>query len=226
MSEFRVVDLSQGPRHQAFAFYRAASQPRWGLTTRLDVGPLLRALREWQAELPGLSPLLAYHHAVLQACLAVPALRQRLPRDELGPGQVLEWARMDASITLARSDDSFAVAYLPWGARLRDFAGPAQAAIETARVPGTDWGIGGPHGGCVYTTTLPWLDFTHFEHAHTGAFDDGTPRFAFGRFCPTGEGRVEMAMNLEIHHALVDGLHVGRFVQALEALLAEPEGLW
>ncbi len=35
-----------------------------------------------------------------------------------------------------------------------------------------------------------------------------------------------MPLNIEVHHALVDGVHVGRFVQALEALLAEPQRLW
>lgn len=221
MSHPSKIDPSAGPRASAYAFYRAAKQPRWGFTTRVDVGPLLQAVKAWRAEQPGLTPLLAYHHALLKAALAVPALRQRL-RPE---GEAVEWPAVDASITLARADDSFAIAYLPWAPALRDFVAPARAAIELARVPGTDWGIGKDHGGCLYTTTLPWLDFTHFEHAHTAAFDEATPRIAFGRFVPKG-AKVEMALNLEIHHALVDGLHAGRFVQAFEALLAAPQQLW
>lgn len=211
------VDLLGGPRAQAFEFYRAAKQPRWGFTTRLDVGPLLRALRIWQQDCPGLTAMLAYHHALLRAARAVPALRQRLTPT----GAVLEWPSLDASITLVRCDDSFAVAYLPWAERLQDFVPPACAAIAAARVPGTDWGIGRPHGGCLYTTTLPWLDFSHFEHAHTAAFDDATPRVAFGRFTPVGNERVEMAVNLEVHHALVDGVHAGRFIEALKAAIGQ-----
>lgn len=221
MSAPRAIDPSQGPRAQAYAFYRAAPQPRWGFTMRVDVGPLLRAVKAWREESPGLTPMLAYHHAFLKAALAEPAIRQRLVEE----GGALEWPTLDASITLVRSDDSFAIAYLPWAPRLRDFVGPARAVIERARMPATDFGIVGPHEGCFYTTTLPWLDFTHFEHAHSAAFDEGTPRVAFGRFTPKGE-RVEMALNLEIHHALVDGVHAGRFVQAFEAALADPQTLW
>lgn len=221
MSTARVIDPSQGPRAQAYAFYRGAKQPRWGFTTRIDVGPLLRAVKIWREQLPELTPMLAYHHAMLRAAIEVPALRQRL----VETGGVLEWPTLDASITLARSDDSFAIAYLRWAARLRDFAPPARAAIERARASGTDWGMVGPHEGCFYGTVLPWIDFTHFQHAHTAAFDEGTPRCAFGRLVPLGE-RVEMAFNLEIHHALVDGVHAGRFVQAFEAVLADPQSLW
>jgi chloramphenicol O-acetyltransferase type A len=31
-----------------------------------------------------------------------------------------------------------------------------------------------------------------------------------------------MALSIEVHHALMDGLHVGRLVQALEARLQDP----
>ncbi|MBH9553218.1 CatA-like O-acetyltransferase [Inhella gelatinilytica] len=214
----RSIDLLQGPRAQAYAFYRHARQPRWGLTTRLEVGALLQAVSAMKPQMAALSPLLAYHHALLRALDAVPALRQRLSND----GGAVEWTQVDASITLAREDGSFAVAYLPYARQLPSFIPSARAAMDQARTPGTDWGIGRPHGGCVYTTTLPWLDFTHFQHAHTAAVDDATPRIAFGQFCAHG-GRVEMAMNVEVHHALVDGLHVGQFVQAFQALLNQPD---
>ena len=32
-----------------------------------------------------------------------------------------------------------------------------------------------------------------------------------------------MPPSVEVHHALMDGLHVGRYVQAFEAALAAPE---
>jgi chloramphenicol O-acetyltransferase type A len=49
------------------------------------------------------------------------------------------------------------------------------------------------------------------------------PKIAFGRIEPEGDGGKQwMPLSLEVHHALVDGLHVGRYVQALEAALATP----
>jgi chloramphenicol O-acetyltransferase type A len=32
-------------------------------------------------------------------------------------------------------------------------------------------------------------------------------------------------VNIEVHHALVDGVHVGRFAERLQALLDEPDRL-
>ena len=32
-----------------------------------------------------------------------------------------------------------------------------------------------------------------------------------------------MPLSVEVHHALMDGLHVGRFVEGFEAALQEPQ---
>lgn len=218
----RIVDLAQSPRRQAFAFYRAAVQPRWGLTTRVDVAPLLAALPAWREALPDLSAFVAYQHVLLRAADAVPEMRQRLTR----AGGVEEWAQLDASPTVLRADDSFAFARLRYAARLRDFAPAALAAVAKARTPDTDWGLDDEHQpAALHTTVLPLVDFTDFSHARVGAVDDATPAIAMGRFSPEGGG-TWMPLNLSVHHALVDGLHAGRYVQAVQALLAAPQSLW
>ena len=79
----------------------------------------------------GCSAFVAYHHAILRAANAVPQLRQRLTET----GDAVEWAQVDATPTVLRSDDSFAVARLVYAERLRDFAAPAQAAIDAALAP-------------------------------------------------------------------------------------------
>lgn len=219
----RPIDPAQGPRATAYAFYRSAHLPRWSLSTRVDLAPLRQALPGWRAQLPGLSAFVAYHHAVLLAANAVPALRQRL----VPGGGAVEWPSIDATPTVLRPDDSFAVARLPHAARLRDFAGPALAAIAAAQVPGGDWGIAPEPVGELHMTTLPLVHFSHFSHARKAApaDDDGTPAIALGAFEMDG-ARCWMPLNIEVHHALADGLHVGRFVQALQGLLAEPQAMF
>ena len=81
----------------------------------------------------------------------------------------------------------------------------------------------------LHYTTLPWLHFTSFSHARNFGREDSVPKLAFGRIDAEGAGtganaRAWMPFSIEVHHALVDGLHVGRYVQALEAALAAPEG--
>jgi chloramphenicol O-acetyltransferase type A len=65
-------------------------------------------------------------------------------------------------------------------------------------------------------TTLPWLAFTAFTHAR-GQGDD-RPKLAFGRFTEQA-GRLLMPVAVDVHHALCDGVHVGRFFEQLQARL-------
>lgn len=216
---FETIDPRQSPRADAYAFYRQAERPRWGLTFSVDLGPLLSRLPAWRADMPGLTPFVAYHHALLRAANAVPALRQRLT-----PDGAVQWRSVDATPTVLRDDESFAVARLVYAERLDDFVSPALAAVALARQPDAPWGVRVEQSGELHMTTLPGVAFTHFTHARRGGFDDATPSVALGRYQRDG-AHAWMPVNLEAHHALVDGVHVGRFVETLQSLLAEPERL-
>ena len=45
---------------------------------------------------------------------------------------------------------------------------------------------------------------------------------SFGRITDDGVHQW-LPMSVEVHHGLMDGLHVGRYVQGFEAALAEPD---
>jgi chloramphenicol O-acetyltransferase type A len=68
----------------------------------------------------------------------------------------------------------------------------------------------------VYHSTLPWLRFSHFTNAmHAG---DSVPRVVFGRRFQDG-ARWRMPVSVEVHHAVMDGLDVHRFIESLQQRL-------
>src|SRR5690606_35875962 len=74
----------------------------------------------------------------------------------------------------------------------------------------------------VFATSLPWLDFQAISHPYagdsenSGGFGDSIPRLAWGKIVENN-GRSSVSVQLTVHHALADGLHVSRFFQALES---------
>jgi chloramphenicol O-acetyltransferase type A len=74
----------------------------------------------------------------------------------------------------------------------------------------------------IYFTVLPWVSFTSFAHARTPGRGESVPRIAFGKFINENE-RIMLPISVEVHHALMDGLHVGRYLNGLEEALREPE---
>lgn len=75
----------------------------------------------------------------------------------------------------------------------------------------------GARDDLAYLSCMPWLDYTAINNALPGP-DDCIPRVTWGKFVEHN-GRWDMAMTLEVHHALVDGAQVGAFFAAVQRAL-------
>ena len=70
-------------------------------------------------------------------------------------------------------------------------------------------------------TAIPWVSFTSFSHPILAVPMDSVPRFAWGKFYEEGD-LVKMPLSVQGRHALVDGLHMGRYYQRVQTYLSEP----
>lgn len=209
----RDIPLTAWPRRAALAHFRDMAQPAFSVTVPVDV----TGLRE-RAARHGATPWLAYHHAALEAANAVDAMRQTLKT--AGDG-VREFAVVHASTTVLRDDGSFGFLTLLREPSLAAFAAHARPRLQRVREASGDLFAANEPGevdeaSLVHMTALPWLAFTAFTHAR-GRGDD-RPKIAFGRFREEG-GRLLMPVCIDVHHALCDGVHVGRFFERLQANL-------
>ena len=76
----------------------------------------------------------------------------------------------------------------------------------------------------MYTTAIPWVSFTKFMHPMHFHPADSVPRFAWGKFFEAGE-LLMMPLDVQAHHALMDGLHMGRFFEKVQSYLHNPGSL-
>ena len=214
----RYLDLSAWPRRDAFEFFRHFDKPFFNVCVRLDAAPLKAALTAW----PGAGLSLAFYFVTLRLANRHEPFRLRIEQ-----GRVRVHDEVHGSTTVLRDDgESFFFADLAHAPEFAAFCAQATAAIDAARTRHAEFAPKPDESAVVYFTSLPWLHFTSFSHARQwardGARDDSIPRFAFGRAERDGS-RLWLPMSVEVHHALMDGVHVGRFVQEFEAMLAEPQ---
>lgn len=206
------LDIATWPRRDAFAFFRRFDKPFFNVCTRLDVARLKAALPAGA----GLS--LACYFIALRLANRHEPFRLRIESERVRVHEVVH-----GSTTVLRDDgESFFFAELEYVNDFRAFAAKAGAAIEAARTLHAAFDPKPDDVARVYFTSLPWLHFTSFSHARNWGHDDSIPRFALGRAEPDGE-RLWLPLSIEVHHALMDGVHVGRYVQDFEAALRAPE---
>jgi len=227
MPSKQYLDIDSWPRRDAFRHFAAFDQPFFSLCTRMDVAPLKAAL----AQRPGGGGLsLACHHIALALANAPAHEAFRLRLEGCGArARVRVHERVDASTTVLRADDSFGFATLRHTVRFADFRAQGHAALQAVRDGPPGFGASEPPEphvdpeALMYFTTLPWVHFSSFMHARPGpGVVDSIPRVAFGRIDAEGT-RQWMPVALDVHHALMDGLHAGRWLQALEAAFASPQ---
>jgi chloramphenicol O-acetyltransferase type A len=211
MAEY--LDLENWSRRELFEFFRGYEQPYFNVCTRLDVTRLLALVRGR----PGVSVSLAYHYFALRAANEVEPFRYRL-RGE----RVLVHEVVHGGTTVLLPNESFVFAYFDYNEDFSQFVAAARRAVDAVRVGDGRLRPRDGEDDMIHCTTLPWVSFTSFAHARRHDPADSVPKLAFGKFAEEG-GRVLLPISVEVHHALMDGLHVGRYLTRLEEALARPE---
>ena len=215
-----LLNTATWSRREAFEHFRGFDQPFFNVCTRVDVAPLKAAVRTG-----GVGSLaLAYHFIALRLVNEHAAFRLRLAAVPGGVG-VVQHSVVHGSATVLRDDESFGFAHLEHVVSWRRFAHDAAASMAATRTGQEAFNPRPGDTAVAYFTTLPWVHFSSFAHARRRDPMDAIPRFAFGRIDADGSAansRQWLPVSVEVHHALMDGLHVGRWVQAFEAALADP----
>jgi chloramphenicol O-acetyltransferase type A len=167
-------------------------------------------------DLPHVRTSSALHYFALRAANETEPFRYRLQ-----DGKIIIYEVINGGTTVLLPNESFAYSYFDYTTDFEKFVAGMNRSVDELRrgdgrlKPST-------RDDLIYSTTLPWMSFTSFSHARTPGRGDSIPRFVFGKFFNEGE-RVLMPFSVEVHHALMDGLHVGRFLSRLEEGLSEPE---
>ncbi|MDQ2854884.1 MAG: CatA-like O-acetyltransferase [Acidobacteriota bacterium] len=206
------LDIAKWARRDVFAFFRGFDKPYFNICTQVDVSNLVAALHEQSN--PNVS--LAYHYFALKAANEVEPFRYRL-RD----GRVLVHAVIHGATTILLPNETFTFAYFDYVEDFGKFMDGALRAVAEAKATGR-FQTKDDDDNMIHCTVLPWVSFTSFSHARNWKREDSVPKISFGKFVRENE-RTLLPISVEVHHALMDGLHVGRYFTRLEEMLAEAE---
>lgn len=205
----RPVNLATWPRAAQFRFFRRFERPHYTVTVRMDVSDLMAKRKERE-----LSPFRHAIWAIGAGLHAVPELCMRFRGES-----VTLYKRLLLSPTIPLDDGDFRYTYMAWNPTRDRFDTHAREKIEEVRAGVPLNANDGSIEDVAYLSCLPWLDYTSLDNAMPGP-DDCIPRVSWGKIVPKGDGH-DMAMTIQVHHALVDGRHVGQFFEATQVALRD-----
>jgi chloramphenicol O-acetyltransferase type A len=207
----RTIDMQTWSRREHFELFSTFDYPHFGMCANVDLTAFYLAVKQRR-----ISFNLATVYVLARAANAIPEFRYRIR-----VGGVVEHEIVHPSTTILTGEDLFSFCTMDYIEDFSEFA--ARAAEKIARVqenptlgdePGQD--------NLLYMTVIPWVSFTSFMHPLDLHPADSVPRFAWGKFFEEGEF-LKMPLSVQAHHALVDGVHMGKYYEQVQDYLNQPE---
>ena len=153
-----------------------------------------------------------YLHKTLAAVNQVENFRYRIEGED-----VFLYDEIDASATIMREDKTFGFSFMKFNEDIHEFNTIVQKEIE--RIQTTTGILTREYTeNIIHFSAVPWVNFTGLTHSRNFGVADSCPKISYGKVVEENEKK-SMAISVTAHHGLVDGYHIGLFIEALQTEL-------
>ena len=204
------IDIDNWNRKEHYEFFKTFEEPFFGLTTTIDCTQAYINSKK-----NGVSFFVYYLHKTLLAINQSENFKFRIIDNEVYVFDVI-----NASATIMRSDNTFGFSLIEFDENLESFSKKALMEIDRVRNSKGLFTREFNDTNLIHFSTIPWVDFTSLSHARSFSYADSCPKITFGKIVAF-ENKKTMAMSIHVHHALVDGFHIGQFVTLFQGLMNE-----
>jgi chloramphenicol O-acetyltransferase type A len=207
----RYIDLETWPRKEHFAVFKDFDYPHFSLCANVDITAFYPFIKQ-----NGISFNLAVVYLITRTANAIPEFRYRI-RD----GKLIEFDTVHPSSTIMGKDDVFSFCTMEYHedfSRFLEKAGPKITRVQKRpRLLEEDQN----RDDLLFLSAIPWVSFTSLMHPLKLYPADSVPRFTWGKYLEEGAS-LKIPLGVQGHHAVMDGLHMGRFYEQLQAYLDDP----
>lgn len=206
----RTIDMQTYPRREHFNFFSTFDQPHFNMCANVDLSTFYTTVKR-----RGFSFTIALVYVLTRAANDIAEFRQRIRA-----GKVIEHEMVHPSGTILVDKDQFSFCTFDYYEDFSEFAPRAAEMIAQVKEnltlkdePGRD--------DLLFMTAIPWVSFTSFMHPLHLNPADSVPRFAWGKIFEDRE-HLKMPLSVQGHHALMDGIHVGRYYAKVQDYFDRP----
>jgi len=204
------IDIKNWKRREHFEFFNQFDEPLFGITVKVECASAYKTAKE-----KGYPFSLYYLYLSLKVVNEIEEFRYRIEDNK-----VYCYESVGAGPTIFREDETFGYGFYPFYKDIEVFM--QNALLENERVK-ADTGLcfSEPREDIIHYSTLPWADFTAVNHARLWDAARSVPKITFGKLTRDGD-KMWLPVDIHANHALMDGFHVGKFVERFQELLAPP----
>lgn len=207
----KYIDIDNWKRKDHYNFFKGLDYPHFNICANLDITKFYKFIKENNEPF-----FLSFLFLAVKGANSVKEFRYRIRENS-----VVEHDLVSPSFTVMSSNGVFSFCPVLFCDNFNDFFTRASQQIEKTKnhviisdEPGRD--------DLLFITSLPWVSFTSLEHPIQMNPVDSIPRIAWGKFFEEN-GKIKLPFSVQVHHALVDGIHIGEYFKVMEEMLDKPE---
>ncbi len=205
MSQVKEFNIDGWNRKTQYDFFKTYDDPFFNLTTELDVTNLYNYCKKDQ-----ISFFLACLHFAVESANEVLEFRLRIMDDK-----VYIFEKIDIGSTVLNEDNSFSFCYFKKKKDLLAFDRNGKEVLKKHSEQ-SDFDTNKNNLNLIYASSVPWISFTSIKHARSIEREkSGIPKFVFGKYSNSAKAR-KIPFSIEVHHALMDGYHVAKFLEIFQ----------
>ncbi len=201
------LDIETWNRKQHFEHFKQLLDPYFAVTVEVDVTKVYQTAKE-----KSIPFFVLYLHACMRAINSIENFKYRITED----GKIKIHKEIHASATIMRPNNTFGFSFIHYSEDIDVFHENFKQEKERV-LNSIDLFPPINSDDCVYCSALPWVNFTGHKEPKNSESDSIT-RLAFGKFIKN-EGRLLMPVSITVNHALIDGYHVGLFLENYQKAL-------
>ncbi len=207
MADYTYINIENWNRRAQYEFFKNFDSPFFNITTAVELENL------WTyAHRNRLSFFLANLFCATKAANQLPSFRYRM-RGE----QVICYDVIHAGSTVLYEDHTFGFCYFDYQDDLFAFCEEGEQRLA-AQKQKKGFDPKSERDDLLHFSSIPWVTFTGVQHARRFGREDAIPKITFGKYAES-DGVLRMPMSIEVHHALLDGYHVGQYIEKYQSLL-------
>ena len=204
MENYSLINLETWSRKNTFDYFKEFELPFFNITANVDVTNLKQHCEE-----KGYSYFLGSLFFAMKAANAIPEFKTRIHGRD-----VVQYSDVRIGSTIQYDDNSFGFCYFPYNDHLEEFVEMGEELLKKA-IAEKSFAPKDGNDDLLHLSVIPWVHFTSIKHARRIGIEDSIPKIMFGKYEKQGE-KLFMPINVEVHHALVDGYHVGQFFKKFQ----------
>ena len=201
----RKLNTSEWKRRSHFDFFKNFDNPFFNICSAIEVTELLQYCKNRKV-----SFFLSNLFITTLTANEIEEFKYRIEDNE-----VVIYDRIHPSSTIINKDNIFSFCNFEYITSFSDFLNDSEIRIDKClRV--NELNPKDNRSDVIHYTSVPWIELTSVSHARNYNTGDSVPKIVFGKYYEVNN-KTMLPISIEVNHALVDGYHVGMYLEAVRS---------